>query len=192
VNTDKSILVPSSSIPALGYTLSHQSIIPTDDYLSSITEFEVRPTHQSLRKFLGKLSHIHQSYPNLLPHRAALFSVLTSYKGRSSLHLSPSAQAHISSIKRIVQTPTPLTHLNPSIPLQLFSDAGDTGYSARLLQDGRLIGQISRNLVRTTTYFTSHLSYFYSSSNNWCKLITHQRLRVFFKEKEKELEVEDE
>jgi hypothetical protein len=92
INTDKSILWPQTSIPALGCQLSHNSITPADDYISSLVNFTVLPTdRKSLRKFLGKLAHIFRLYPFLLPGRTTLFANLNRDKSSPSWRLDPSS-----------------------------------------------------------------------------------------------------
>ena len=151
VNTDKSVLIPQRQIDVLGFSLEHNKVLPRDDYIKSIAEFRVDPTdRKSLRKFLGKLAHVHALYPAMQPVKAILFSCLNRNK-LGKFKLDPGATEAISLIKRMLDSPRALQHLSddPTEPVDLFVDGGDQGWAMQLFQSRRLVGSISRKYAVT-------------------------------------------
>jgi hypothetical protein len=145
VNMDKSILLPHSAIPALGFTLSHNSVIPKDSYILGLREMEKPNDIKSLRRYLGKLSFVTPMYPSIQPLKAALFAVLTLSKNKPFRWTTVANQC-FNKIRDILLLPMQLSHLDPDVskPVELYVDAGDTGFAGNLYQDDKLVGAISR------------------------------------------------
>ena len=151
INEDKSILDPVESLPALGFTTSYHSVTPTDDYISSLRDFEITPSKQSLRKWLGKLSAVGQAYPGIQPLKNVLFAAINHSKASASWHQSSSAHQAIASIKALLSQPQALGHLPVNQdPVRIFCDAGDTGFAARLLYKDSIIGTLARKYPLTS------------------------------------------
>lgn len=145
INTDKSILEPMRAIPALGYLLSHDSVLPTNAYLDKVIRFSEPKSATELRKFLGLLSHILRFYPTLSSSRHSLQRYLTSYKNRQ-FKWSVGINEVFNNVKNILKQPTGLHHLSPDVSkeVQIVSDAGQDGFAAMLLQENKPVGFISR------------------------------------------------
>jgi hypothetical protein len=145
VNADKSTLLPTTSIEALGHIVAHNSVTPSNNYVSKILDYPRPETKVGLRKFQGLLSHIHVLYPSLQHQRALLYTLLQKSKPER-LHWTGLFSDAFERIKFLLKSPTPLGYFDPdvSIPVDLFTDAGENGYGAILQQEGRIIGTISR------------------------------------------------
>jgi hypothetical protein len=153
---DKSILTPQTSIPALSF--QHNSITPTNDYISSLINFSNSPTYcKSLCKFLGKLAHISGLYPSLLPSCTTLFINLNWDKSSSSWRLDSASCSAIKSIKSVLCQPIPFGHLSndTSVPIEVIVDGGNDVWSMLLHQKSTFIGSISRKYALATIAYTA-------------------------------------
>jgi hypothetical protein len=130
-----------ASIPALGYSLSHDRVEASDDYLQSIKSFAVTSEKKSLRRFLGKLAMVHHITPRLAGMKDKLFAALNRDKTRSTINFSRLELDTIDSIKKEVTMATALSRLQPGNPVTIHVDSNDTGMAATVSQSGRIIGQ---------------------------------------------------
>jgi hypothetical protein len=145
VNTTKSILDPVSSIPALGFLLQHDEVIPTNAYLDKCRDSAVPTSTRDLRSYLGKLAHIVRFYPALRDPRVTLQRYLQSFKNRP-FRWSSGINTVFQRSKDILSKPVAMHQLLPdlSVPVTVVTDAGDTGFAGMLLQNEKPVGFISR------------------------------------------------
>lgn len=145
INKDKTIL-NATSLPILGYRLAHDSIMPDDDYVAALASTPVPSEKRSLRRFLGKLSHLVRFFPHFQDARASLFSALNSTKTGSSIALKGRTLEAFQYLTSALRTAKPIQRFNAASeePVSIVGDAGQTGYAALVFQGPRLVSTLSR------------------------------------------------
>jgi hypothetical protein len=145
VNKDKSIF-EVETLPLLGFVVSHDSILPDNNYLQSLKDWRVPDTKTQLRKFLGKFSHVAKHFPSLQDARAVLFSALNSRKDVTSVSLTGRTRKAFDLIQDTLVSPRALNSYDPTdpAPIKIVGDAGSSGYASLAFQGERLIGSIAR------------------------------------------------
>ncbi|CAI2729547.1 unnamed protein product [Schistosoma spindalis] len=156
VNTEKCEL-GKSEIIFLGHIIRQEGILPCEDKIRTIKEYNVPSSIKELKAFLGLVNF----YRRFIPHAAERLRPLTELlRGNPrKLELNDTARTAFSEIKTALAEVTLLAHPDPSATFSIAVDASDFAIGAVMQQD--IFGSwqplefFSRRLTPTETRYSA-------------------------------------
>jgi len=125
----------------LGFKISHGSVSPTDEYVSTLSDWKPPALIRGLRKFIGKCSHINRMFPLLATALRPLYPLIL--KNKVEVIWTPKALSAFKLCCKILKSPASFAPIDQST-VTVISDAGEEGFAASLFQHEKLIGTLSR------------------------------------------------
>ncbi|KAI5738823.1 hypothetical protein M8J77_011604 [Diaphorina citri] len=149
-------------ISYLGYEIDDGQVRPNPKKIESLTKLPPPKTLRSLRQFLGLASYFRQFIRNFAEMASPLFRLVkdaNSLDAKIVKWLPEHEKIRQEIISRLTSSPV-LTIFNPSLPIELHTDASASGYGGILLNvvDGkpRVIAYYSRRTTPTESKYHSY------------------------------------
>ena len=144
LNLDKCIF-KSTSIPFFGHVISDQGVKPDPKKMDAIRNMPTPTSKHELLSFLGLCNYLSVYVPNLSSILKPLRELTK--KNIAFTWNSQYDKIHQQAKNYILDNAITLCYYDPNLPLSLETDASQSGISAILLQEGRLIAFMSRALT---------------------------------------------
>ena len=128
-----------TSLNLLGYTISKGSVKPDSERLKGLTDFPVPKDLSSLRRAMGMFSH----YSKWIPSFSEKLHPLTTV---TEFPLNKIQTDAFKSLKEEISKSS-LVSIDPTIPLEIETDASEHAIAASLTQNGRPVAFFSRTLT---------------------------------------------
>ena len=114
-------------IQYLGHIISREGIMPLPDRLQAILKAPLPKCAQELRSFLGFINYYRRFVPNLSSILAPLNDLL---RVGAKWQWSDGCSKAVETARKQLAAAKPLVHFNPSLPIQLATDASSYGLGA--------------------------------------------------------------
>jgi transposase InsO family protein len=176
----------------LGHIIRHDSIRPAPSHIKAVVDFPQPENAKQLQRFLGIANYVRRFISHFSTTAAPLTQLL---QKDAPFHWGSAQKEAFKALKSALTSEPVLKIFDPSLPVELYTDASLVGIGAVLMQDKHPIGYYSRKLNKhEANYTTSELEclavvnavehfHVYLDGNKFIIFSDHSALQWLFKNK---------
>lgn len=120
-----------SEVKILGHTVDSQGISPNPDKVRAVRNFETPRRLRALRSFLGMCNYYRSFIPDFSKIAGPLLKLT---KKNERFHWGPDQEEAFRELKELLTSAPILRHFDPTLPIELHTDASDFGVGAAIMQ----------------------------------------------------------